>query len=291
LSELEVQYGDYAVWQREWLEGEVLEEQLGYWKEKLADMTVIELPSDRERVEGGRPRGAKIEIEVGEEVTKGLRELSRRESVTLFMTLLAAFKVLLNQYTGQHDVALGTDIANRNRAELEGVIGLFINNLVLRTSLAGDPTFKELLNRTRETTLEAYARQDLPFERIVEELQPERNLSNMPLFRVLFVLQNIPVKSIEIDSLKVTVLNIEAGTSKYDLSLFLEETRTGLAGAIEYNANLFDQTTIERMRGDFQTLLAEIVANPGSAISSYSAAREDEFIRFDSDFEESFADL
>ena len=186
LPRLPIQYADYAVWQREWLQGEVLEGQLAYWKEKLADLSTLELPTDRPRPPVPSYQGAHLTFDLPAPLTQALKELSRREGTTLFMTLLAAFQVLLHRYSGQEDIAVGTPIAGRGRTELEGLIGFFVNTLVLRSDLAGDPAFTELLARVRETALGAYAHQDLPFEKLVEELSPSRDISRNPLFQVMF---------------------------------------------------------------------------------------------------------
>ena len=192
LPRLPIQYADYAVWQREWLQGEVLEGQLAYWKEKLADLSTLELPTDRPRPPVPSYQGAHLTFDLPAPLTQALKELGRREGATLFMTLLAAFQVLLHRYSGQEDIAVGTPIAGRGRTELEGLIGFFVNTLVLRSDLAGNPAFTELLARVRETALGAYTHQDLPFEKLVEELSPSRDISRNPLFQVMFVLQNAP---------------------------------------------------------------------------------------------------
>ena len=192
LQDLAVQYADYAVWQREWLQGDVLESQLSYWKEQLKELPILNLPTDHPRPVKQSFRGARQPLSLPESLTTAVNELSRREGVTQFMTLLAAFQVLLYRYSGQEDVVVGSPIANRNRTEIEGLIGFFVNTLVLRADLSEKPTFKELLQRVRDVCLEAYAHQDLPFEKLVEELRPERDLSRNPLFQVMFVLQNTP---------------------------------------------------------------------------------------------------
>src|SRR5262249_629990 len=186
--ELEIQYADYAVWQRQWLQGEVLERQLQYWKRQLEGLEILELPTDRARPAAASYRGASERLHLPEELTQKLRQMSKREGVTMFMSLLAGFQVLLARYSGQEDIAVGTPIAGRNRQEIEALIGFFINTLVMRVDVKANPTVSELLERVRETALGAYAHQDLPFEKLVEELQPERALSHQPLFQVWFVL-------------------------------------------------------------------------------------------------------
>jgi amino acid adenylation domain-containing protein len=267
LPDLPVQYADYAVWQREWLQREVLEQQLAYWKQQLAGApAVLELPTDFPRPAVQSYQGATRELVLDANLTVALQELSRRENATLFMTLLAAWQVLLSRYARQEDVSVGAPIAGRNRAELEGLIGFFVNTLVLRTDLSGNPTFRELLRRVREVTLGAYTHQDLPFEKLVEELKPERNLSHSPLFQVMFVLQNAPASPLELAGLTVRPLPLETATAKCDLMLSLEETENGLRGTLAYNTDLFEDATIHRLLGHFQVLLAGILADPEQKI-------------------------
>ena len=255
LAELPIQYADFAVWQREWLQGEVLESQLSYWKKQLEGTpAVLNLPTDHPRPAVQSHRGARQSIELSKELTEGLKALSRKEGVTLFMTLLAAFQTLLYRYTGQDDIVIGSPIANRNRAEIEGLIGSFVNTLVLRSNFSDNPTFKELLAGVREMTLGAYAHQDLPFEKLVEELQPERSLSHSPLFQVMFVLQNTPSASLTFEGLSTSPVRIEAETAKFDLTLSMHEEAEGFKGALEYSADLFEAGTITRIAGHFHTL-------------------------------------
>jgi amino acid adenylation domain-containing protein len=269
LVELDIQYADFAVWQREWLQGDVLEGQLSYWREQLQGApAVLELPTDRPRPPVQTFRGAHERFELEAGLTDALRALSRREGVTLFMTLLAAWQTLLARYSGQTDVVVGADVANRNRAETEGLIGFFVNMMVLRTDLSGDPTFAELLKRVREVCLGAYAHQDLPFERLVEELQPERSLSHTPLFQVLFVLQNTPLGELELPGVKMSVIDPDIATSKFDLLLTMQESETGLDAEFEYNSDLFDADTIRRMVCHLKTILAGIVADPVQRLSA-----------------------
>jgi natural product biosynthesis luciferase-like monooxygenase protein/amino acid adenylation domain-containing protein len=284
LEELELQYADFAVWQREWLQGDVLEEQLRYWREQLYGLETLNLPTDCSRPAVASFRGSTVPISISAEVASRLAELSRQEGVTIFMTLLAALKVLLNQYTGQEDLAVGTNIANRNRAELEGIIGFFVNNLVLRTDLSGDPTFRELLSRVRRVSLNAYAYQDLPFEKLVEALQSERDLSQTPLFQIALVWQDLSAAPWESAGLSFEIMEIDSRVSKFDLTFFIGETDQGLTGSIEYNLDLFDAATIEEMRDRFQTLLAAVADAPGSPISSYSRALQGQHNELISDF-------
>ncbi|MBD2435190.1 non-ribosomal peptide synthetase [Nostoc sp. FACHB-110] len=268
LLPLAIQYADFALWQREWLQGEVLNSQLGYWKQQLADAPkFLPLPTDRPRPAQKTFNGAHLEFRLSVELTQKLEKLSQQQGVTLFMTLLAAYNTLLYRYTGQEDILVGTPIANRDRQEIEGLIGFFVNTLVMRTNLAGNPSFSELLPHIRETALSAYAHQDLPFEMLVEALQPERDMSHTPLFQVMFVLQNTPTSQFDLTGLTISDLPIATSTVKFDLTLVMEKTATGLIGWWQYNTDLFDSSTISRMQGHFVTLLEAIVTNPSDRIS------------------------
>ena len=274
LAPLPVQYADFAVWQRQWLTQEILESQLDYWKQQLADLPVLQLPLDRPRPKKGTFRGARQCLVLSFDLTQALKTLSQQEGVTLYMTLLAAFKTLLYRYTGQDDIVVGTFSANRNRPELEGLIGCFLNTLVLRTDMSGTPSFRELLKRVRQVTLGAYAHEDLPFEKLVQTLQPERNLSQNPLFQVAFAPQP-PMPSLN-SGWTINQLDIQTDTAKFDLSLDVEERPEGIIGRLEYNTDLFDANTISRMIGHFQTLLEAIVANPEQRVSELPLLTEAE---------------
>ncbi len=268
LPKLPIQYADFAVWQHQWLSGEILSSQINYWKNQLAAAnTVLELPTDRPRPPVQTYRGAVQSLMLPQTLSASLKELSRQQGVTLFMTLLAAFGTILHRYTGQEDILIGSPIAGRNQIETEGLIGFFVNTLAIRTNLSGNPSFRQLLTQVREVTLEAYFHQDLPFEKLVEELQPERDLSHSPLFQVMFAFHNTPRELWELPGLTITPLEIHSGAAKFELTLDLEETSEGIKGGIEYNTDLFDATTIARMLGHFQTLLAGIVANPEQHLS------------------------
>ncbi|MBD2043500.1 non-ribosomal peptide synthetase [Microcoleus sp. FACHB-672] len=281
---LPLQYADFAEWQREWLQGDVLETQLAYWRQQLAGIEVLNLPVDRPRPATQTYRGATQYLEISKELSESLEKLSQHEEVTLFMTLLAAFQTLIYRHTYQEDIAIGSPIANRNRSEIEKLIGFFINTLVLRTDLSGNPTFRELLARVREVTLGAYAHQDLPFEKLVEELHPERNLSRHPLFQVVFALQNAPMEGLQLPGLAVSSVNIETQTTRFDLELHLWKSSSdfrsiygeqwqnseGFRGIVVYNTDLFDQATISRMIEHFSILLKNIVANPDQRIGDLS---------------------
>jgi amino acid adenylation domain-containing protein len=269
LPELPIQYVDFAVWQRKWLQGEVLEKQLAYWKQQLGgNLPVLQLPTVRPRESVKTSRGATQSFVIPSNLSAALQALSRQEGVTLFMTLLAAFQILLQRYTNEDDIVVGTDVANRNRAEIESLIGFFVNLLVLRTDLSGNPSFWELLKRVREVTLGAYAHQDLPFDKLVEVLRPDRQSSHTPLFQVLFVLQNAPMTTLELPGLTLNQLEIEEKITRFDLALFVIETAQGIEGMWQYNADLFDSTTIQRMSDHFETLLSSIVAQPDARINS-----------------------
>ncbi|WP_414582651.1 amino acid adenylation domain-containing protein [Scytonema sp. PCC 10023] len=277
LNELPVQYVDFAAWQRQWLQGEVLQSQISYWRKHLEDAPkVLELPTDHPRPAIQTYRGATYSFELSPELSVALNKLSQQQGSTLFMTLLAAFQTLLWRYTSSEDIVVGSPIANRNRAEIEGLIGCFVNTLVLRTNLAGNPTFEELLTRVREVALGAYAHQDVPFEVLVEELQPQRELSYTPLFQVMFVLQNAPMSALELPGLTLSSLAIDSGSAKFDLTLDMAETAQGLFGTLEYNTDLFEASTIKRMAGHLQSLLQEIVANPHRRLSELPLLTESE---------------
>ena len=278
LGGLAIQYADYAVWQREWLAGEVLEAQLGYWKKVLGGpLPVLELPTDRPRPPVQSHRGARHVFTLSPDLLAALEALSRQENVTLFMTLLGAFQTLLHRYSGQRDIIVGSPIAGRHLAETEGLteglIGFFVNTLALRTDfreVGGRLDFRSLLGRVREVTLGAYGHQDLPFERLVEELRPERDPSRTPVFQVMFVLQNLPMPPLSSAGLVVTPLDGDVGIAKFDLTLSLqepEERSGGLRGVLEYNTDLFEAATVERMAGHFRRLLEGVVEAPDQSLA------------------------
>ncbi|MGK7878448.1 MAG: amino acid adenylation domain-containing protein, partial [Xenococcaceae cyanobacterium] len=263
LPELPIQYADFAYWQRQWLQGEVLESQLNYWKQQLSgSLPLLQLPTDYPRPPIQTYQGAYQSLELSLDLTEALKTLSQQEGATLFTTLLAAFQTLLSRYSGQEDIIIGTPVAGRNQVETEGLIGFFINSLAIRTNLSGNPSFRQLLSQVREVTLGAYDHQDLPLEKLIEELNPERDLSRSPLFQVMFAFQNTPSQPRELLGLTITPLEVHNGTSKFDLTLDLRETSEGIKGGIEYNTDLFKAETITRILGHFQTFLESIVANP-----------------------------
>ena len=277
LPELPIQYCDYSTWQREWLQGEDLQSQLAYWKQKLIGMPeALELPTDRPRPPVQSIWGAKHFLKIPKQLTDTLRAIAQEEKASLFMTLLAAWKVLLHRYTGQHDIVVGAPVANRNRSEFEGMVGFFVNSLILRTDLSGDPSFRELLRRVRETTFEAFANQDFPFERLVEVLQPARSMSRNPLFQTDFILQNSPRSAYQVTGLTFEALPVQNGTAQLDLTLDLWEEPDGIGGWLEYDTDLFDASTAARMIGNYINLLERIAAAPGERISRYSLLTDED---------------
>jgi amino acid adenylation domain-containing protein len=271
LAELPIQYGDFAVWQRRWLSGGVLASEIAYWKGQLAGMPpVLELPTDRLRPALRRGRGAREAFALSAESLAGLRALVREQGATLFMGLLTGFAVLLGRYSGQEDLTIGTPIAGRTQVEVEKLIGFFVNTLVLRADLSGDPPFVEQLHRVREATLGAYAHQELPFERLVEELEPVRDLGRTPLFQAMLVLQNVPQESLEMEGLRLSGLELESDTAKLDLTLSMIEGGAGgvIHGSVDYDVDLFDRSTIRRLVAHLGNLLSGALAAPQTALSA-----------------------
>ena len=263
LPDLRIQYADFALWQREWLQGEMLEKQLAYWKQQLKGApALLELTGDRPRPVVQTFCGARQPIILSKSLSASLKELSRNEGVTLFMTLIAAFQALLARYAGQDDIVVGSAVAGRSQPGTEMLIGNFLNTLILRTNLSGNPTFRELLRRVREVALGAYAHQDVPFERLVEELRPRRSLSHNPVFQVMIALENARQSTLNLSGLELTRLEIDDTRAKFDLTLFLIESSEGMHGALQYNSELFEATMMTRMVDDFQALLKGIIANP-----------------------------
>jgi amino acid adenylation domain-containing protein len=282
LEELPIQYADYAIWQRQAQREKVLEKQLAYWRQQLDSApTVLELPADKPRPEVETHHGASVLFTLSEEMRAGLKNVSREESVTLFMTLLAAFNVLLSRYSGHQDIIVGTPVANRNRAEVEGLIGFFSNTLALRVKPEAGLSFRQLLQQVKEVCLGAYAHQDVQFEKLVEELGVERDLSRSPLFQVMFSLESTAGKAVELSSLKISPTVLDNETAKFDLSLGLFETERELTGAFEYSTDLFEAETVERMAGHFRTLLAAVIANPDARLSELPLLTPDETRLFD----------
>ncbi|HLL48505.1 MAG TPA: amino acid adenylation domain-containing protein, partial [Longimicrobiaceae bacterium] len=280
LPELPVQYADYAVWQREQLEGEALERQLRYWRERLAGAPeLLELPTDHPRPPVQTYRGATVPVELSPELLERLQALGRSEGATLYMTLLGAFQVLLSKYSGSEDVVVGSPIAGRTRKEVEELIGFFVNTLVLRTDLSGDPSFREVLRRAREVTLGAYENQEVPFERLVAELQPERTLSHAPLFQVLFTLQTAGGGGAALPGLGVSGVQAERASAKFDLSLVLTPTSRGLRGGLTYSTDLFERGTVDRMLGHLVRVLEQVAADADVSLSRLALAGPEERAR------------
>jgi len=281
LPSLPVQYGDFAAWQRNSLTGPVLEEHLAHWRERLDGIAPLELPADRPRAPIRSTEGAAVNFTIPPSVVAGLRTLARERRVTMFMIVLAGVQAVLARYAGQTDVAVGTPIAGRNRAETEGLIGFFINTLVLRTDLSGEPSFAELLDRVRAVTLDAYEHQDLPFERLVEELRPERDLARTPLFQVMLSVDNTPPGEWALPGVDVTEFPLTAVQAKFDLTLAFADTPAGLLGTIRYSTALFDEDRMTRLCGHLRRLLRAGAAEPDTRLSELpllTAAEQDRLV-------------
>jgi amino acid adenylation domain-containing protein/FkbM family methyltransferase len=277
LPELELQYHDFAVWQRDWLSGNVLEQQLEYWRRQLGtDLPVLDIATDNPRPARPNFSGAIHSFNISQNVTLGLQSLSQREGVTMFMIVLAAWQTLLSRYSGQLDICVGTPIANRNRSEIEKLIGFFVNTLVLRTDLNGDPDFVEVLRRVKEVCLGAYAHQDMPFEKLVMELQPDRDMSRTPLFQTMLVLQNVPAGQPRMKGLTVTEVGGNSQAAKFDLLLSIMETKEGVRCALQYDSEIFARSRITRMGEHFVRLLEEVTRDPNQCISEIGVLRESE---------------
>ncbi|XXY48795.1 non-ribosomal peptide synthase/polyketide synthase [Sorangium sp. So ce269] len=276
LAELEVQYGDFAVWQRRWLQGEVLSRQVSFWKEQLSGVSALELPTSRPRPAQPSYRGAVHRQRLPRSLSRQIAALGRECNATVFMTLLAAFDVLLSRYARQEDVSVGTPIANRSHAGLEGLIGFFVNTLVIRADLSGNPSFREVVGRVRERALAAYAHQDIPFEQVVEAVNVERDLGRHPLFQVMFILQNAPEGELSLRGLTLEGVEFETGTAKFDLTLSMVESDEGLEAGWEYSTDLFDAESVARMARHFETLLGAVVAEPGVRIGEVELRDEAE---------------
>ena len=288
LPELPCQYADYAIWQRERLGGALMEQKLAYWREQLQRLPPpLELLTDRPRPAIRTTRGARLLSSIDLPTTTALHSLSEREGATLFMTCLAAFQTLLMRQSGQQDVVVGSPIAHRSESEIESLIGFFANTLVLRTDLSGNPTFCELVGRVRRMALAAFAHQEVPFEKLVDELQPVRDPSRMPLFQIMFAFQNYPSTAVTISphgeraiefagGLTARPMPIDSEAAKFDLTLYLSESQAGLQATWQYNADLFDRVTIERLTARFQTLLRAIAADPQQRLAVLPIVSEDE---------------
>ncbi|APF18147.1 amino acid adenylation domain protein [Caldithrix abyssi DSM 13497] len=278
LEPLAIQYADFAVWQRKWLKGKTLQQQLDYWRQKLAGIPpLLELPLDRPRPAYQTYNGNFKLFEIAPDLAEKLRDLSRRQDVTLFMTLLAAFFVLLHRYSSQNDICVGSPIANRNRKETENLIGFFVNTLVLRATIEDNPKFTEFLKQIKETTLGAYANQDLPFEMLVEELQPERDMSHSPLFQAMFVMNNAPVEKLQLPGLEIELIELENKTTKFDLILNVTDGDLPLKCKLEYNTDLFNDQTMDRLIAHYLKILEEIVADPQIRVGQINLLTPEEY--------------
>ena len=289
LHELPIQYADFAHWQRRWLRDEVLASQLDYWRKELAGApTVLELPTDRPRPPVQTFHGARFHFSFNASLNERLKEFSQAEGVTLAMSLLTGLSILLSRYSGQTDILVGTTIANRNRAETEDLIGFFVNMLVMRTDLSGQPSVRELLQQVRERALEAYAHQDLPFEKLVEELQLDRDLSRAPLTQVVFTLQNAPLDELRLEGLRLTMLEIESETAKFDVVVNMWEERGAMLGWIEYNRDIFDETRIQRMVQHYENVMREMLDHKDGLVAEISmlSAEEDALLEQQIEIEE-----
>jgi non-ribosomal peptide synthetase component F len=277
LPELPVQYADYAYWQRNWLQGDVMEKLMLYWRRRLGGtVPVLNLPTDHVRPALARFRGRHDSYMIEAPLSESLRQLSQQQGATLFMTLLATFEILLMRYTKQEDLIVGTAIANRNRGETEGMIGFFINMLALRTDLSGDPSFRDLLKQVREAALGAYAHQDMPFERLVEEFVPDRASSQTPLVQVAFGFNNAPRQELKLSGLTLSAMPFNDEAGRFDLTLWIDKPSDELRATWYYNTELFEPTTIQRMQGHFETLLRSIAAQPDERLSAMEMLTEEE---------------
>ncbi len=289
IPELRIQYGDYSEWQRNWLQGTVLESEMGFWRNLLKGApTIINLPTDRTRPSVQSSNGAIKFFSLPKELSRSVKQLSQKENATTFMTLLAAYGLLLYKYTGQEDILIGTPVAGRERLETESLIGFFVNTLVLRTDLSGDPTFTELLARMREMALGVYSHQNIPFEKLVEEFQDYRDMSRSPLFQVMFMMQNTAMPPLKISGLELSFLELDSRSSQFDLSLSLKEDEGGLKGTFEYNTDLLDESTIDRMVGHYENLLGAIAGNPNEKISLISILSKEEEKRITEEWNNTF---
>ena len=267
LGELPIQYGDFSQWQQEWLESGGMDGQLAYWKEQLRDAPQLEFPTDRPRPIEPTFRGATHTLTLAASISEALQALGHQENATLFMTLLAIFQVVLHRYSQQDDIIVGTPIANRNRSDIEPLIGFFVNSLALRSDFSTNPTFRELLRQTRRVALDAYANQDLPFECLVQEILPERDVSQNPLFQVLFSLDNTPHSALQLPGLTLSSMDLETDVAKFDLALNMAESASGLVGGLEYNTDLFGAETIARLAEHFGNIAETVAADPDQQIS------------------------
>ncbi len=290
LPPLKIQYADFAKWQRKYLSGKELDKQISYWKDRLGDIPpALQLPYDKKRGAHQTFSGTHIRFRLSKDTSSKLNNIARKQDATLFMVLLASFQALLYRYTGQDDISVGTAIANRNRAEIEGLIGFFVNTLVLRTGLDGDPTFTTLVKRVKEVTLGAYAHQDLPYEKMVETIQPKRDLSAPPLFQVFFTLTNRPTQNAQLSDFTIEPLSIESTSVKFDLTLSVDERDDGLMASLGYNTDLFSEQTIRQLIDHYVRLTDSMAQNPDLSLSAYSLLSTEEIKHLTHDFNQTSA--
>jgi len=279
LPELPIHYADFAAWQREWMRGQAFKSQLAYWRRQLANApSIVAFPTDKPRPAALSQRGAREYLTFPTQLYERLKELSRAEGVTLYVTLLAAYMTLLHRYTRLEDVVVGSPIAGRSRIETEGVIGFFANTFVIRASLAGNPSFRELIGRVRDVTLQAYSNQDVPFDKVVEELRPKRRLSHTSLFQLSFSLQTT-FERLQVPGLTLSRIPIDNGTAMFELVLNMQETEQGLGGTLEYSTDLFHADTVKRLLRNYEAILEAVVANPESSLNEIGAVIADEQLR------------
>jgi hypothetical protein len=276
IPELEIQYADYAYWQRQWLQGAVLEQRIRYWTQQLAGVAPLILPADRPGPSTVSDRGASYFFSLSQDLMRELYRLGQGEGTTLFMVLLAAFQTLLYRYSGQTDIVVGTDIANRTSVETEALIGFFINVLALRTNLGGAPGFRKLLGQVREMVLNAYLHQEVPFEVLAEHIQPGKAMDRMSLIQVLFVLQNMPEEQVQFSQVKTRSLIDRVSKAKFDIAIFVREVPTGLHGSVIYRTDLFNESTIATLMRRFEVLLQSIVADADTTVDVLNIYSESE---------------
>jgi non-ribosomal peptide synthetase component F len=286
LQEVAIQYADYAAWQRNFLQGTVLENQISYWREHLRGAPpLLQLPADRPRPSQRNFHGAYEPVPLAADVTAGIKAFSQQEGVTPFMTMLAAFNALLFRHSGQEHIVLGTDIANRTTAETERLIGFFINLLPLHTDLSGNPTFRELVLRVREAALGAYAHQDIPFDKLVEDLQPERSMSHNPIVQALFVMQNIPRQRRELPGLELSPFPQSITRSKFDVAVFMRETGDSMIQDWLYSTELFEKETILGLASQFENVLRHAVSQPETRLSALELFTEEQKLEMEKEKE------
>jgi amino acid adenylation domain-containing protein/non-ribosomal peptide synthase protein (TIGR01720 family) len=276
LPDLPLQYADYAIWQNDWMKGDALKQELGYWEDKLGDAAQLELPTDHPRPLVHRYKGSRFNFTVPGDLTHHLQDLARSEGATMFMVLLAGFQLLLSRYSGQNDISVGTPSANRSKIELESLVGFFVNTLVMRTVIEGDPGFRGMLETVRDSCVEAYAHQEVPFEKIVDAVNPVRDLATQPLFQVMFVHESAAANKLNMPGVDWKHSSTEMETSNFDVLFLAHESDNDISCSFQYNSDLFDHTTIERMGNHLMLLLEAVAAEPDRALSQVTMLSDDE---------------